>query len=95
MFIVSDENGVVNTAAVAHSKNTNGLDQYSNGKKFTDESKLTETAGIWFGDGKVNDSRGALMYGDYYVRELACKANKGKDLIETEFSVKEDGVSVT
>lgn len=92
--IVSDENGVVNTAAVAHSKNTNGLDQYSNGKKFTDESKLTETAGIWFGDGKVNDSRGALMYGDYYVRELACKANKGKDLIETEFSVKEDGVSV-
>lgn len=92
--IVSDENGVVNTVAVAHSKNTNGLDQYSNGKKFTDESKLTETAGIWFGDGKVNDSRGALMYGDYYVRELACKANKGKDLIETEFSVKEDSVSV-
>ena len=52
--IVSDENGVVNTAAVAHSKNTNGLDQYSNGKKFTDESKLTETAGIWLGDGTVS-----------------------------------------
>ena len=88
--IVSDQNGVVDTTTVKHNKNTNSLDSYSDGKNFTDESRLKDIAGIWFGDGEVNNSRGALVYGDYYIRELKCKANAGKDLIETEFSVTED-----
>lgn len=39
--VLSNKDGVVDTSEIAHTTNTNGLDKYQDGKKITDESKLS------------------------------------------------------
>lgn len=93
--VLSNKDGVVDTSEIAHTTNTNGLDKYQDGKKITDESKLSGQYGTWFGDGTVNKDRGALQYGTYSIRELACKGNYGKDLIETTVTVDSEKTNVS
>ena len=56
---------------------------------------LIHIYGTWFGDGTVNKDRGALQYGTYSIRELACKGNYGKDLIETTVTVDSEKTNVS
>ena len=84
-IIKTDENGYFSSESSwnAHSKNTNGGGAYD---------------GLWFstGDGKaaVDDSLGAMPYGDYTLEELSCDNNKGKILYKGEFSIRRDKVTV-
>lgn len=84
-IIKTDENGYFSSESSwnAHSKNTNGGGAYD---------------GLWFstGDGKaaVDDSLGAMPYGDYTLEELSCDNNRGKILYKGEFSIKRDKVTV-
>ena len=84
-IIKTDENGYYSSESSwnAHSKNTNGGGAYD---------------GLWFstGDGKaaVDDSLGAMPYGDYTLEELSCDNNKGKILYKGEFSIRRDKVTV-
>lgn len=83
--IVSDENGVVNTAAnwVKHTARTNG----------NDEDPSHPEWGVWFGmtkDGFSTDPRddlGALPFDTYTLEELRCTANEGLELVTTTFSI--------
>ena len=61
----TDQNGYYSTAAayIPHSYRTN--DQ-------------TQGSGIWFGQAEVDDSQGALPYGEYRIQELRCEANKNQ-----------------
>ena len=104
-LIVSDRNGRVDTAAsfVKHSQNTNASDAALNADKtaIADESKLVAdgSAGVWFNgyaDCEVtpDDSVGALPYGIYDVRELACSANAEHNLVEFTVTVSENGVNI-
>ena len=84
-IIKTDENGYFSSESSwnAHSKNTNGGGAYD---------------GLWFstGDGKaaVDDSLGAMPYGDYTLEELSCDNNRGKILYKGEFSIRRDKVTV-
>ena len=84
-IIKTDENGYYSSESSwnAHSKNTNGGGAYD---------------GLWFstGDGKaaVDDSLGAMPYGDYALEELSCDNNRGKILYKGEFSIRRDKVTV-
>ena len=84
-IIKTDENGYYSSESSwnAHSKNTNGGGAYD---------------GLWFstGDGKaaVDDSLGAMPYGDYVLEELSCDNNRGKILYKGEFSIRRDKVTV-
>lgn len=84
-IIKTDENGYYSSESSwnAHSKNTNGGGAYD---------------GLWFstGDGKaaVDDSLGAMPYGDYSLEELSCDNNRGKILYNGEFSIRRDKVTV-
>ena len=84
-IIKTDENGYYSSESSwnAHSKNTNGGGAYD---------------GLWFstGDGKaaVDDSLGAMPYGDYTLEELSCDNNRGKILYNGEFSIRRDKVTV-
>jgi hypothetical protein len=84
-IIKTDENGYYSSESSwnAHSKNTNGGGAYD---------------GLWFstGDGKaaVDDSLGAMPYGDYALEELSCDNNRGKILYNGEFSIRRDKVTV-
>ena len=84
-IIKTDENGYYSSESSwnAHSKNTNGGGAYD---------------GLWFstGDGKaaVDDSLGAMPYGDYTLEELSCDNNRGKILYKGEFSIRRDKVTV-
>lgn len=84
-IIKTDENGYFSSESSwnAHSKNTNGGGAYD---------------GLWFstGDGKaaVDDSLGAMPFGDYTLEELSCDNNRGKILYKGEFSIKRDKVTV-
>lgn len=84
-IIKTDENGYYSSESSwnAHSKNTNGGGAYD---------------GLWFstGDGKaaVDDSLGAMPYGDYTLEELSCDNNRGKILYKGEFSIRRDTVTV-
>ena len=84
-IIKTDENGYYSSESSwnAHSKNTNGGGAYD---------------GLWFstGDGKaaVDDSLGAMPYGDYRLEELSCDNNRGKILYNGEFSIRRDKVTV-
>lgn len=68
-IIVTDKNGQFSTAAdwVSHKQNTNA------GK--------TSEDGIWFGTSTPDDSKGALLYDPYTIKELRCDSNKGMTLI--------------
>lgn len=84
-IIKTDENGYFSSESSwnAHSKNTNGGGAYD---------------GLWFssadGSAKVDDSVGAMPYGDYILEELSCDNNKGKILYKGEFSIRRDKVTV-
>ncbi len=84
-IIKTDENGYYSSESSwnAHSKNTNGGGAYD---------------GLWFstGDGKaaVDDSLGAMPYGDYTLDELSCDNNRGKILYNGEFSIRRDKITV-
>ena len=84
-IIKTDENGFFSSESSwnAHSKNTNGGGAYD---------------GLWFssadGSAKVDDSVGAMPYGDYTLEELSCDNNKGKILYKGEFSIRRDKVTV-
>ncbi len=68
-IIVTDKNGQFSTCSdwTSHKKNTNA------GKSSED--------GIWFGTSEPDDSKGALLYDTYEVKELRCDSNKGLTLI--------------
>lgn len=87
--IVTDEKGTLNTATrTTDSSKTNCLDRYADNGVFTDESKLTADTNIWFGaDKKTASGSGALIYGNYRIAELKCKANEGHDLLTKEIFV--------
>lgn len=80
--IVTDKNGYASTAAKwnQHTENTNA------GK--------TSEDGVWFGEGKPDNSKGALLYDDYEIEELRCDANKGRKLVKIKVSIYKDAVSV-
>ena len=84
-IIKTDENGYFSSESSwnAHSKNTNGGGAYD---------------GLWFssadGSAKVDDSVGAMPYGDYTIEELSCDNNRGKILYKGEFSIRRDKVTV-
>ena len=77
--IVSDEDGIVNTgAAFTDRSRANSLDKYVKDGVFSPDSALDPTVGVWFGEtmeGATSD-RGALIYGTYRIRELACLDNQ-------------------
>lgn len=84
-IIKTDENGYFSSESSwnAHSKNTNGGGAYD---------------GLWFssadGSAKVDDSVGAMPYGDYTLEELSCDNNRGKILYKGEFSIRRGKVTV-
>lgn len=84
-IIKTDENGYFSSESSwnAHSKNTNGGGAYD---------------GLWFssadGSAKVDDSVGAMPYGDYTLEELSCDNNRGKILYKGDFSIRRDKVTV-
>ena len=96
--IVSDENGVVSTGSRSKTdEKVNSLDEYMTDDMFTDESRLDGTAGVWFGEQSArDDTKGALLYADYQIRELQCEANKGQDLLKTiePVSIRKDGIEI-
>lgn len=106
-IIVTDDNAMFSTASswALHTTNTNANDAAvtwnADGLYTVDDSKLDSSAGIWFGlnaDGSetapVDDTLGALPYGTYTVRELACAANDGKELLEFDIVVSRDNVTI-
>ncbi|MCD7873288.1 MAG: VaFE repeat-containing surface-anchored protein [Clostridiales bacterium] len=74
----TDENGYYSSASsyVKHSSDTNG-------------GGIGD--GLWFGDGDVNDSLGALPLGTYTVQEQSCDANAGKKLVSFQITISETG----
>ena len=87
--VVTDADGNLDTSLLAKTGDTvNSLDQYVENGTFTDESKLKQ-AGVWFGAQSArSDSKGALVYGNYRITELRCKANAGTEMLEQDlFSV--------
>lgn len=70
-IIVTDKNGMFSTESSwnPHEQNTNrGESEYD---------------GVWFGDiSKLDETKGALLYDTYTLRELRCEANKGYELLE-------------
>lgn len=91
--VVTDENGYFSSASSwnKHTHDTNGNDWALKADGVIDSSKLDDTAGVWFGDAKADDSKGALPYGTYAIEELRCTANEGYQLIETTVIVSRDG----
>ena len=83
--MVSDENGVVDTEAAPHDRNTNKNDQALT-NDIVDPRKLDPAAGVWF-SGRTdrttqpNNDLQALPYDVYTVRELPTEANKDHDLV--------------
>ena len=69
-IVVSNSNGVVNTATNAHNNHTNGYDSM-------ELSTITYKGyGTWFGSTPVDNSLGALPYDSYDIVELNCDANQ-------------------
>ena len=95
--IVTDENGVASTASghISHSTNTNGNDSF-------DENDVLYSTGVWFlgkkveewpDDVEIDDSKGALPYDTYVIKELNCQANKDYFLSDVfEINISEDGM---
>lgn len=90
-LLVSDENGMVNTAADwnKHTSNTNENDAYISEDGLIDEEKLNPHAGVWFSgkqnlQGSIQDTLGALPYDTYLLEELRVSKNKSHKLISRE-----------
>lgn len=73
---------------------------YSTDVSFTPHSENTNLGnagcGIWFGSETVDDSKGALPYGSYTIKEQRCDANKNKykDLAAFTMTITEHGTVV-
>ena len=88
-IVVTDSNGVVNTAASvnAHTNHTNGYDSISNMDTITYQGY-----GTWFGKSAssssataaANNSLGALPYDTYEIVEISCEQNQYCINIEAE-----------
>lgn len=80
-IVWTDEDGYYSTASsfALHSKNTNSGNAGD---------------GVWFGSETVDDTKGALPYGIYTVKELRCAANqnKYKDLAAFTVTISDNGV---
>ena len=100
--IVTDRNGVYNSQSrdYKHSQDTNAndfvLEKYAGEDDVIPTAELNYKAGLWFGLGQsgsmaeVDDSLGALPYGEYRLTELRCEANEGYKLLEITFYVEKD-----
>lgn len=68
-IIITDQNGYASTSSSwnLHTYDTN--------------LGTSDAAGVWFGDGEVNDSLGALPYDRYEIEELTSEANQKYVLI--------------
>lgn len=81
-----------------HSKDTNASDaavtETDGAFEVTDESKLNPKAGIYFFGAAGEADRGALdyvsamPYDDYELIELRCEANKGRELVHRDVTLK-------
>lgn len=70
-IIMTDANGMFSTESSwnPHGQNTN--------------RGTSENDGVWFGDiNTLDESKGALLYDTYTLRELPCESNKGYKLLE-------------
>ena len=92
--LVSDENGVVDTSTAfnSHTARTNANDTALSEDGSVDDELLDPSAGIWFSgttetETAPDDKRGALPYDTYELRELACAANDGHDLVTCDLTV--------
>ena len=105
--VVSDDNGMINTSADwnKHSKNTNandaavsssdeaGLSSYK-----IDESKLDNTAGVWFEQDvegnkiAVDDTLGAISFDTYNVKELEIDKTRYLKHVDVDIVVNRDGI---
>lgn len=91
--VVTDSNGMVDTSAIAHDRNTNGYDAAGTSYVYHNDW------GTWFyGNagmtGNINNSLGALPYDNYTLTELACPTNEfcyDVDRFSKDFSVTSDG----
>lgn len=105
--VVTDDNAMFSTESSwnLHSHNTNANDAavtwHGDGTYTVDDSLLDSTAGVWFGinaDGSavapVDDSLGALPFGIYTFRELACESNEGKVMLEFDVVVSRNGATI-
>lgn len=71
-IVVSDVNGVVNTATINHNLNTNNYDSISDPSSIVYRTDI----GTWFGQLPANNSRGALPYDEYIITEISCDQNQ-------------------
>ncbi len=86
--IVSDENGMVDTAATwtPHTHNTNAGNDSEDG--------------LWFGllpdgrDTQPDDERGALPFDTYFIQEQRCSENAGLDLISFEITISREAIDL-
>lgn len=71
---------------------------YSTSSSFALHSKNTNSGeagdGVWFGSETLDDTKGALPYGTYTIKELRCEANanKYKDLAAFTVTISDNGV---
>ena len=81
--VISGKDGKVSTSSEwnPHTQNTN--------------RGLESGDGIWFGEGRPDDGRGALIYDTYLVEEQPCEANRGKDLLVFTVTISEDHNTVS
>ena len=97
-IVVTNSQGLYSSGTAQHSNNTNGNDallaKYEADPNYAPtKEELDDTAGIWFGQGEngsnapVDDSLGALPYGDYVLQELRSHSNEGLELVTINFSV--------
>lgn len=91
-FEITDVNGE------SHIVWTNEDGYYSTASSFALHSKNTNSGnagdGVWFGSETVDDTKGALPYGTYTIKELRCAANqnKYKDLAAFTVTISDNGV---
>ena len=98
--VVSDGNGRVDTSASwnAHTHSTNGNDRLLDGDGASD-GEVDPSAGVWFSGGSdggkgPDDTRGALPFDTYEVRELATDASSGHKLVSFKVTVVRDGADL-
>lgn len=105
--VCTDVNGEFNTNSSwnKHNTDTNANDWMLDVMK-TDPTHvfsaddMVDTAGVWFANGeegsqaKVNNSLGALPYGDYILTEMRCENNTAYSLQQIAFKVYKDSTTV-
>lgn len=106
-LLLTDKNGVIDTSL--NRDKANILDDYLSGLTFNTSNELTldietmmnmvsdtsyQAAGVWFGDGSVSTTNGALPYGAYTLKEIRCEKNKGFHLIDRSFQITASQTSI-